>query len=87
MDEADWLPPSPTGCRALLPCQAWQPPIQTGDVDRDGCVDAEDAAIVTRCYTAVADPCRESVLADLNGNGVVDDYPVVIANFGKGCSP
>jgi hypothetical protein len=87
MDAADWLPPSPSGCRALLPCQTWQPPVQAGDVDRDGCVDAEDAAIVTRCYTAVADPCRESVLADLNGNGVVDDYPVVIANFGKGCSP
>ncbi len=43
-------------------------------------------AIVTRCYTAAADPCRESVLADLDGNGLVDDYPIVVANYGKGCA-
>jgi hypothetical protein len=92
-DPSDWPvvdppepDPGPNECLLLEQCRSWSPPAQTGDVNRDGCVDSADMAMMVDCYTQPTDPCRQSVLADLDGNGLVDDYPAVINNFGKGCS-
>ncbi len=75
----------PTTCEPLPACQAWSAPEVPGDVNRDGCVDADDIALETECYGTPTDVCTESILADLNGNGVVDDYLTVIQNLGQGC--
>lgn len=75
-----------TACKALPTCQVWSAPIQPGDVDRDGCVDSDDVALEMACYGLQVDSCKQSILADLDGNGTVDDYPMVLKNFGKGCS-
>jgi hypothetical protein len=79
--------PGPNECLELEQCRIWSAPDQPGDVNRDGCVDAADTTIVGHCFKQPTDPCTQSVLADLDGNGVVDDYAAVINNFGKGCSP
>lgn len=77
--------PAPTACKPLPACQAWVAPKVPGDVNRDGCVDAADIALETDCYGTTTDVCTESVLADLDGNGLVDDYPTVIQHLGQGC--
>lgn len=90
---SDWpvIDPAPppdenTSCKPLAPCSVWSAPTQAGDVNRDGCVDSTDVALETACYGLHSDPCKESTLADLDGNGIVDDYPAVLKNYGKGCS-
>jgi hypothetical protein len=86
LDATDWEPP-PKDCRPITPCRPWEAPAQAGDVNRDGCVDVVDVGIAARCAGVAVDECRESILADLNGNGKSDDYPAVLANLGKGCPP
>lgn len=56
-----------------------------GDANRDGCVDGADLTMVSTCFGLEVDPCTESVLADLDGNGIVDDYTTVVQNYGSGC--
>lgn len=79
--------PPPSTCKPLATCQTWSASAQAGDVNRDGCVDSTDIALETECYGTVTDVCTASILADLNGNGLVDDYPTVIQHLGQGCTP
>jgi len=60
----DWpVPPDPEKpplqeqCKPLPgACQSWTPPVQPGDVDRNGCVDQADLDIVVRCFGETVDP-------------------------------
>lgn len=74
-------------CEVQPECQTWEAPTQPGDVNRDGCVDDVDMEIAGNCLDQVADPCKQSIFADLNGNGVVeaDDYYSVVEHITEGC--
>lgn len=80
-DADEERPIAPLACAALDPCVAWEAPELAGDVNRDGCVDAVDFDIVTQCQGQTTDPCFQSTLADLDGDGQVDlplrDFRVV----------
>ena len=94
IDEEPWpypdageAPPSHTpDCPALPSCLNWEAPMVPGDANRDGCVDGADLIMVQSCFGLEVDPCTESVLADLDGNGTVDDYTTVVVNYGNGCN-
>ncbi|HEY5954949.1 MAG TPA: hypothetical protein VIV60_00300, partial [Polyangiaceae bacterium] len=77
------IPQAP--CEALPACHTWQAPTQSGDVDRNGCVDGKDIDIAANCLGQIVDECTQSVLADLDGNGVVDDFYSVTEHFAEGC--
>jgi hypothetical protein len=87
-DASERVAPSDAVCAPLGTCVEWEAPKVAGDANRDGCVDSNDILLTKNCIGITVDPCLSSVLADLDGNGVVNllDYRVVTKNSGVGCN-